>query len=84
MPNDPCVKCGLRPNAWFTDEGYICDECKSDLDRRKREEAHSDLIESMARALMVAHHDDWDMETVREAAHICAAVVYPEEESTRA
>lgn len=30
------------------------------------------LVESFRQALQAAHHDDWDMETVSEAAHICA------------
>ena len=30
------------------------------------------MIEVFRKALMEAHHDDWDMETVSDAAHICA------------
>lgn len=30
------------------------------------------LVEQFREALMQAHHHDWDMETVSEAAHICA------------
>jgi hypothetical protein len=32
----------------------------------------SDLVEVFRKALMEAHADDWDMDTVSEAAHICA------------
>lgn len=34
------------------------------------------LIELFRTALMVAHSNDWDMETVAEAAHICANAFY--------
>jgi hypothetical protein len=30
------------------------------------------VVERFRKALMVAHADDWDMETVAEAAHVCA------------
>lgn len=33
-----------------------------------------EMAERMRKALMEAHADEWDMETVAEAAHICAAV----------
>jgi hypothetical protein len=32
----------------------------------------SDLVEVFRKALMEAHADDWEMDTVSEAAHICA------------
>lgn len=32
----------------------------------------SDLVEVFREALMREHHGDWDMETISEAAHICA------------
>jgi predicted RNase H-like nuclease (RuvC/YqgF family) len=32
----------------------------------------SDLVEVFRKALMEVHADDWDMDTVSEAAHICA------------
>lgn len=37
-----------------------------------RSEIESSLVETFRSALMAEHHDDWDMETVSEAAHICA------------
>lgn len=37
------------------------------------ERAHSPLVEVFREALMREHHHDWDMETVAEAAYICAA-----------
>jgi hypothetical protein len=77
VSNGPCEKCGKRPHAWFTDEGYLCGPCRDDLNRRQREQAHADLIESMRKALMEAHAEDWDMDSISEAAHICAGVVYP-------
>ena len=32
----------------------------------------SEMVERFREALMEHHHHDWDMETVAEAAHICA------------
>jgi hypothetical protein len=84
MPNDPCEKCGLRPNTWFTDEGYLCTPCTDELRRRQQVVKHDEMVESMTRALMEVHHDDWDMETVREAAHICAQVAIPVPGGSRA
>jgi hypothetical protein len=42
------------------------------------DEAAADIaarVEVFRKALMVEHGDDWDMETVSEAAHICAKAV---------
>lgn len=27
--NDPCERCGLRPNTWFIDH-YVCTPCKDE------------------------------------------------------
>jgi hypothetical protein len=35
----------------------------------------SQTIELFRAALMEKHSDDWDMETISEAAHICAATI---------
>lgn len=43
----------------------------------KRQNAQSLLIEQMRKALMVAHADNWDMDTAAEAAYICAQVALP-------
>lgn len=37
-----------------------------------RYKVEANLIEVFRKALMREHHQDWDMETVSEAAHICA------------
>lgn len=37
-----------------------------------REQIHASLVETFRKALMEKHHQDWDMETISEAAHICA------------
>lgn len=37
-----------------------------------RASVEANLIEIFRKALMAEHHHDWDMETVSEAAHICA------------
>lgn len=37
-----------------------------------RDAIESGLTERFRAALMVEHHHDWTMETVSEAAHICA------------
>lgn len=37
----------------------------------------SQTVERFRKALMRRHHDDWDMETVAEAAHICAEELWP-------
>jgi hypothetical protein len=34
-----------------------------------------ELVERFRTALMVEHHNDWDMDTISEAAHICARAV---------
>jgi len=34
----------------------------------------NDLTEDMRHKLMLQHSEDWDMETVAEAAHICSVV----------
>lgn len=44
------------------------------------DDARSDLTEQFRKALMEAHADDWDMETISEAAHICARVEFPAED----
>ena len=36
---------------------------------------HSELVERFREALMAEHADDWDMDTVSEAAHVCAAAI---------
>lgn len=41
-----------------------------------------DLVEVFRHALMEAHHHDWSMETISEAAHICAAAVLGEQGAT--
>lgn len=42
------------------------------------EEITAALIEQFRKALMVAHADDWTMDTISEAAHICARSVAPQ------
>jgi hypothetical protein len=37
----------------------------------------SDLVELFREALMKKHSNDWDMETVAEAAYICAEAIQP-------
>jgi hypothetical protein len=41
------------------------------------EVTRSEMVERFRKALMQRHHDDWDMETVAEAAHICAEELWP-------
>lgn len=35
----------------------------------------AELIEHFRKALMKAHHQDWTMEVISEAAHICAKAI---------
>lgn len=72
---DLCDKCHDLPHAWFTNEGYLCGVCIVDFDRRQADEALARRIEAFREALMAAHSDDWTMEIIAEAAHICARVV---------
>jgi len=74
MPNDACEKCHQHPHAWFTNEGYLCDRCTDELRERQKEQALADRIEAFRRALMEAHSQDWTMEVISEAAHICGHV----------
>jgi hypothetical protein len=37
-----------------------------------RANVEASLIEVFRKAPMVEHHQDWDMDTISEAAHICA------------
>lgn len=36
---------------------------------------HAELIEHFRKALMREHHQDWTMEVISEAAHICARAI---------
>lgn len=48
--------------------------------RTIKSKAQSELVERFRHALMVEHHHDWDMDTVAEAAYICAGVMMSSKE----
>lgn len=45
--------------------------------------SNGDLIEHFRKALMREHHQDWTMEVISEAAHICAKAVSTSNYPTR-
>lgn len=59
------------------EEGYRAGWAAKALLSRSAAEPNDpgEIVERFRKALMVAHADDWDMDTVAEAAHVCAEEV---------
>ena len=56
------------------DHGPFCRQCRrvDGADVKTIEHELAERIEQFRKALMTEHAHDWDMDTISEAAHICA------------
>jgi len=68
------------PNVLLSGHAATYERLWDELDRLRAERegvavGHGELTERFREALMAEHGEDWDMDTVSEAAHVCATAI---------